>query len=349
MSQPGANPTGQRLTIREIASLSGVSIATVSRVLNDHPDVSPSTREKVLRHVREHAYVTNRSAHSRSGARTGLIGLISPYLSADYFSQIMAGAAEALFARDARLVVCPTYHQPVRETSLLSRLMHGTTDGALLILPSESKEELVVAREQGFPIVVIDPFLEVGDRIPVVSTANLAGARSITEHLIELGHERIGVITGQKDGFASQHRLDGYRLALAKADLPFSSDLIYDHDTEFRFGDGVEGARHLLSLPNPPTAIFALNDAMAVGVLHAARDRGLEVPGDLSVAGFDDVELAQVAIPALTTVRQPLQELGRVAVDLLYRLIDGHSLDETRVELSTELVVRNSTLSPPTS
>ncbi len=349
MSKSREDGTSHRLTIRDIASLSGVSVATVSRVLNDHPDVSPSTREKVLEHIHRQAYTTNRSVRGLSGGRTGLIGLISPYLGGEYFSRIVAGVAEALAPRDARVVVCPTYHEHDREVSLLSRLTQGSTDGVLLILPTLSGGELAAMQEQEFPIVVIDPAQPVpaSTHIPVVSAANLQGAREVTKHLIKgiegRKHERIGVITGQMGSLASQQRLAGYRLALAEEELPFDDGLIFKEDTQFRVKDGRWGAEHLLSLPDPPTAIFAFNDAMAIGVLHEARRCNLGVPEDLAIAGFDNVELARYAIPRITTVEQPLEELGRQAVDLLYRMIEGYPLDGSLVELSTRLVVGGST------
>lgn len=345
MSKAGEDGTRQRLTVRNIASLSGVSVATVSRVLNNHPDVSQDTREKVLRYVPTQAYAGNRSARGLRGGRTGLINVIVPYVGGEYFSRIVAGAAEALTPRGARLIIEPTYHEHARESALLARLMHTSTDGALLILPTVSEAELVSVREHKFPIVVIDPAQPVptGKGIPVVSTANLAGARSVTQHLINKKHERIGVITGQIDMLASQQRLAGYRLALAEEGLLFDADLIFKEDTQFRVKDGQRGASHLLDLPYPPTAIFAFNDAMAIGVLHEARQRKLEVPKDLAIAGFDNVQLAQYAIPRITTVEQPLEELARQAVDLLYRMIEDSPLDDTLVELSTRLIVGNST------
>ncbi len=320
-------------------------------MLNDHPDVSPGTREKVLEHVQRQAYEARRPARGSSGGRTGLIGLAVPYLGGEYFSRIVAGAAEALAPRDARPVVAPTYHERDREVSFLSRLMDGSADGALLILPESSERELASVRSQKFPIVVIDPAQPVPTSIgiPVVSAANLQGAREVTEHLIGgiegRRHERIGVITGQMGSLASKQRLAGYRLALAEAGIPFDDALIFKEDTTFRVRDGRRGADHLLSLPDPPTAIFAFNDAMAVGVLHEARQRQppLLVPKELAIAGFDNVEIARYAIPRITTVEQPLEELGRQAVDLLYRMIGGYPLDGSLVELSTRLVVGGST------
>jgi LacI family transcriptional regulator len=334
-----------RVAIQDIAALAGVSVATVSRVLNGRPDVSPATRERVLRHIREWGYVSNRNARALASGRTGLIGLTVPYVGGHFFAEIVAGAAETLYERDARLVVCPTRHEHEREISLLERLMHGTTDGALLVLPSESPDELETLHQQGYPFVVIDPALPIDDGIPVVAAANWAGARMATEHLIALGHERIGVITGPPTWCASVDRLAGYHSALLAARCPIRPDLVCAGD--FTIASGHRAAHHLLALPDAPTAIFALDDDMAIGVLRAARERAVQVPRDLSVVGFDDVEPALIASPTLTTVRQPLQEMGRVGATLLYRLLDGQPLDATRVELSTRLVVRESTAPPP--
>jgi LacI family transcriptional regulator len=335
-----------RPTIRDIAAWSGVSVATVSRVLNGRPDVAEKTRERVLYHIRAGGYVANRSARSLVGARTGLIGITVPFVQGEYFTQIVSGAMEALYERDARGVVCPTLHQHPREVSLLDRLMHGTTDGAILILPSESETELAHLRQLDYPFVVVDPSLPIADDIPVVAAANVSGAKVATDHLLALGHRRIAAITGPASWCASIDRLAGYYSALAGSGLTPINDLVVESD--FHIEGGYHAARKLLTRADPPTAIFAFNDNMAVGVLRAARELGLTVPGDLSVVGFDDAESASIVTPALTTVRQPLQEMGRVAVSVLYRLIKGQALDVTRIELSTRLVVRDST-GPPSA
>ena len=329
------------MVIRDIAALAGVSVATVSRVLNGRPDVSSATRDVVLQHIRERGYVTSRSARALAGGRTGLIGLTVPYMVDNYFAQILTGATEAAYERDARLVVCPTRFEHDREVSLLTRLMHGTTDGALLILPSETPAELTALQRQGYPFVVVDPATPLDDAIPVVAAANWTGGKTATAHLIALGHRRIGVITGRRNEIASRDRLAGYHSALLAVELAADPALLVESD--FSIDGGWRAARRLLARHQPPTAIFAFNDNMAVGALRAARELGLEVPGRLSVVGFDDVENASLVTPALTTVRQPLQEMGRVATGILYRLIDDQPLDVTRIELSTRLVVRAST------
>lgn len=341
-------PNGEhasRTTIRDIAAHTGVSVATVSRVLNGRPDVSERTRDVVLQYVREQGYSTNRTARGLVAGRTGLIGLALPFVHAAYFGLMVAGAAEALAERDARLVLCLTEHQHDREVTLLDRLMHGTTDGSLLLLPSETSAELLDLRAKGYPFVVIDPMVPLDERLPVVSAAHLHGARVATEHLISLGHRRIGVITGHPDWVASIDRLAGYRTAMASAELPIDPAWIYHGN--WWIESGIAAAHHLLTLPNRPTAVFALNDNMAVGLIQEARRMGLCVPQDLSVVGMDDVEMSSYISPPLTTVRQPLQEMGRVAAGLLWRLIERQRVETTRIELSTRLIVRESTAASP--
>lgn len=334
----------QRATIRDIAQRAGVSIATVSRVLNGRPDVSARTRAHVLKVVQEQRYSSNPNAQALARGRTGLIGVTLPFIYPEYFNRIMSGAAESLYPRDARFVVCPTQHQRDREVSLLRRLMQGSTDGSILIVPSEEPEELTRLREAGYPFVVIDPMHALDESIPVVSAGNWAGARSATDFLLQLGHRSIGIIAGPSSWNTTQGRLAGCHSALQKAGV--SSAAIVHAD--FTIGGGYEAACDLLECPQRPTAILAFNDNMAAGALRAAWERHLLVPQDLSVVGFDDVEIAIAATPQLTTVRQPLEEMGRMGVDLLYRVMDGTPIDATRTELSTRLIVRESTAPPGT-
>ena len=336
--------TSTRATIRDIARYAGVSVATVSRVVNDRPDVSDETREAVARVVREHGFSTNRSARALSVGRTGLVGLTVPFVLGGYFTSILSGATEALHEVEMRAVLCPTLHQHDREVALVERLMRGTTDGAILVLPSESPEELRELRTQGFPFVIVDSRHPLPDDLPVVSAGHLAGARAATDHLLELGHRRIAIITGEPGWFATEERINGYHAALATAGVPPVPELIVRSD--FEIDGGISAAKRLLALAEPPTAIFASNDNMAVGALRVALERGLRVPDDLSIVGFDDADISRIVSPALTTVRQPLEEMGRVAVSLLTRLIDGQKVETLGIELATRLVIRGSTAPP---
>jgi LacI family transcriptional regulator len=237
-------------------------------------------------------------------------------------------------------MLAPTLHEHDREVSLVDRLVRGMTDGAILLLPEESTDELLTLHET-YPFVVVDPREPPPDGIPSVSAMHAAGAKAATEHLLALGHRRIGAIGGVPGWYANEERMIGFRAALA-ADglLPDPALIVY---SDWRIPRGEEAAEELLSRPDPPTAIFGFNDNVAIGALHAAQRRGLRVPEDLSIVGFDDTFQATIVTPRLTTVRQPLAELGRMGVSLLLRLIEGQRLDALRIELATSLVVREST------
>ncbi len=335
------NGRGSRLTIRDIADLAGVSTATVSRVINGHEEVAERTREAVMAVVREHGYSTNRNARGLSAGRTGLVGVTLPQVHHSYFSEILAGAAEALYAHDMRTVICPTEHQHDREVSLLERLMQGTTDGAVLILPEESNDELAALHDHGYRFVIVDPLTHLDERVPTVSAAHSSGASEAVDHLLALGHRRIAAITGPKGWVATEERLRGYRASLAAAGLMPDPEL--ELPSDFLVEGGIRAAQSLLDLPEPPTAIFAFNDPLAIGAMRAARMRGISVPEQLSIVGFDDTFEASIVTPALTTVRQPLAEMGRMAVNLLIRLLQNERIEALHVELATKLTVREST------
>ena len=336
--------TAQRLNIRQIADLAGVSIATVSRVLNGRGDVSEETRELVSRVIRENGYTANRSARGLSAGRTGLVGVLVPLVFPAYFSGILAGAAEALSERDFQIVLSPTGGEHEREVSIVDRL-HGLTDGALIILPEESSEELERLLDSGFRFVVLDPLMPLEERIPSVSAAHTSGADQAMKHLLDLGHRRVGQITGPRGWVATEDRRRGYRAALAAAGI--LPDPTLEQEAEPEIDPGRAAAEQLLDLPERPTAIFAFNDNIAIGAIQAARARGIRVPEELSIVGFDDIEHAPIVTPALTTVRQPLAEMGRTAVSLLMRLLEGQRFETLHVELATRLVVRDSTAPPP--
>jgi LacI family transcriptional regulator len=334
----------QRLTIRQIADLAGVSIATVSRVLNGRGDVSDETRKAVSRVIRENGYTANRSARGLAAQRTGLVGLLVPLVYPAYFSGILAGAAEALGELDMQIVLSPTGGEHDREVSGLDRL-HGVTDGALMINPEESSDELERLLDGGYRFVVVDPLMPLPERIPSVSAAHASGAHQAMRHLLDLGHRRIALIAGPQGWVATEDRRRGYHSALAAAGI--LPDRALEVGAIPEIDPGREAAEHLLDLSEPPTAVFAFNDNIAIGAIQAARARGLRVPEDLSVVGFDDVEGATIVTPALTTVRQPLAEMGRTAVSLLNRLLERQRFETLHTELGTRLVIRDSTAPPP--
>jgi LacI family transcriptional regulator len=279
---------------------------------------------------------------ARSGGR--LLDVVVPVLYDLYFSAILAGAAEAAYEHEVRLVLSPTMHEHAREVSLLDRLMQGVTEGALIVLPEESSVELEAALSHSRPFVVVDPLLPLDVRIPCVSADHRSGADQAMAHLLTLGHRRIGAITGPPGWAATEDRRSGYHDALAAADI--DADPTLEVASDFEFAPGIAAAAALLDVPEPPTAIFAFNDALALGALFAAHQRGIRVPEDVSIVGFDDIKYATIVWPPLTTVRQPLAEIGRTGVNLLIRLIERSRPQSVRIELPVRLVARGSTAPP---
>lgn len=338
------DPSDRPLTMAEVAAAAGVSVPTVSKVINQRSDVAPSTRERVQRVLSERGYVVNRAGRSLRQGTSRQIDVISQDLDSYYAFQILRGIQDALLATDVRAVLASTHDHRQRELQWIQRLADGSTDGAILILADRTSLHLQELRRRAIPFVVVDPAGELGPDDLSVTSTNWSGAKTATEHLLSFGHRRIAAIFGPPDISATQARLGGYRAALVEAGLPVDASLI-------RYGDWqAEGAtietRELLALSEPPTAIFAGNDNQALGVYRTLWQHGLRVPDDMSVVGFDDLPYAALVTPTLTTVRQPLLEMGRVVTTMLLRLMAGEQVDSVRVELATRLIARESCAAP---
>jgi LacI family transcriptional regulator len=330
---------GQRVTVRDLAAETGVSIATVSRVLNNQANVAPYTRELVQRAVERLSAQARGRGTFPAPVAPGAVYLRCPYLLTDYFGLIVSSIAETL-ELDGRPLVLNAGEAAQRAAVLPTLASRPGISGAIIVLPPESSEQLLDLRAREFPFVVVDPRAPMPRDIAAVSAAHLAGARSITRHLVGLGHRRIGVLAGPHNWLASDGRLAGHTSALADVGVLPDPGLVRSGEPTTQFG--YHAAGELLDLPHRPTALVGFNDKVAIGALAAAAQRGLRVPEELSVTGFDDIDLAQASRPQLTTVRQPLQEMGRLAVSLLIRLMERQRLDALHVELATELVVRDS-------
>ncbi|MEP7054637.1 MAG: LacI family DNA-binding transcriptional regulator [Actinomycetota bacterium] len=337
---------GQRATVRDIAHETGVSIATVSRVLNNRANVAPATRALVDDAVRRRgAHAPSARSRSPRDARGGAVFVRCPYVLTDYFGIIVSSIAETL-ARRGRCVILDA-GEASQGTSVLDAIRTAPdVSGAILVLPPEPDADLVALQRKAIPLVVVDPRTTLPRDIASVSAAHFAGARALSSHLVELGHRRIGVIGGPESWLASGDRLAGHAAALAAAGVLPSPDLVrHVHATS---EDGYAAAGEFLDMRDRPTALVAFNDKVAVGALRAAAERGLRVPADLSITGFDDIDLSEATSPMLTTVRQPLQEMGRMAVSVFMRIIEHHAHEALHIELATELVVRGSTGPVPT-
>jgi LacI family transcriptional regulator len=330
---------GRRVTIAEIAAEAGVSVPTVSRVLNGRTDVAAGTRERVENLLSAHGYVRRASRQRPGGA--ALIDLVFNDIDSPWAVELLRGVEESTHAAGVGMVVSAVHKRPASTRQWLQNLRARTSDGVIFVLagPGPASTEL---QRLGVPVVIVDPAGNASADTPTIGATNYAGGRNATEHLIKLGHRRIGLIAGPRDLLCSRARLDGYRAALDEAGI--GDELIVQGD--FTHKSGFAGLGRLLDEPGRPTAVFAASDTMALGAYEAARQRGLRIPDDLSIVGFDDLPESRWASPPLTTVRQPLVEMGALAARTLLRLARGESIDVPRVELVTELVVRDSTAPP---
>jgi DNA-binding LacI/PurR family transcriptional regulator len=325
-----------RTTLTGIAAEAGVSVSTVSKVLNGRTDVADGTRDRVGRMLRSNGY------RVASGLPFGVVDLLIGCLQGPWAEELIRGAAEA--AREAdQSVVVTTVETDADFGHWLGRAAERGTGGVLSVLHLPAPPERRRLGSAGIPLVVIDPPAEPGTGIRSVGTTNWQGGMTATRHLAELGHRRIAAIGGPERFWSANARLDGYRTALLRSGLPVDEALV--GRDEFSVAGGRSQASRLLDLPEPPTAIVAGNDNQAFGVLQALGERGLRAPGDLSVVGFDDV-LATWATPPLTTVRQPLAAMAAAGFRMLRMGADGSLAQPEHVELATTLVIRNSTAPP---
>jgi LacI family transcriptional regulator len=335
-----SNQLPRAVTIAAIAEEAGVSVPTVSRVLNGRSDVAPGTRERVERLLRESGY--RKRGGRAEGA--GLIDLVFNDLDSPWAVEIIRGVEEAAHVAGVGTVVSAIHRQAGSTRQWLSNVRARASDGAVLVTTSLDPLLHAELRSLRVPAVVIDPAGVPDLDVPTIGSNNWAGGVSATQHLVGLGHRRIAHVSGRPTLWCSRARLDGYRAELQAAGLPPDADLVVEGD--FDFESGFRAGRRLLDLPEPPTAVFAGSDQMALGVIEALRRARLSVPEDVSVVGFDDLPLVRWTSPPLTTVGQPLVAMGGLAVHTVLRLVRGERLESTRVELATKLVVRDSTAPP---
>ncbi|GAB3879535.1 LacI family DNA-binding transcriptional regulator [Microbispora bryophytorum] len=331
-------PSRRRATLATVAASAGVSVATVSKVLNGRSDVAPETRSLVLSLLEQHDYVAPPQRRGEVAPDT-----IEVEFDADlnaYSTEIVQGAVQAGADLDVAVVV--SIRRNADRTAGWARELVAAGRRALVAVTGElTSGQLAALSRARLPLVVIDPLNLPRTRVTSVGSTNFAGGLAATQHLLGLGHRRVAYLGGPATATCNQARLHGYRAAMEAGDASVLPG--YVRTGHFHYHDGMAGGTALLDLPEAPSAIFAGCDDIALGVLEAARARGLRVPEDLSIVGFDDTQIARMASPPLTTVRQPLREMGAVAVRTALRLSAGEQVESHHVELATELVVRGST------
>jgi LacI family transcriptional regulator len=337
-----SNPSKKKygVTIKDVARASGVSYATVSRVLNGYEFVKEATRQRVMEALEDLGYVANLHARSLVGGRTQIIGLLVPNLDNGYVGTITQGIDKELARTNYDLMLYTSHSHPSKESFYVSTIANGLTDGLLLVAPLAPTTYLEALREQNFPYVLIDQ-ADSTENSNVVEATNWQGAYEATRYLNQLGHTRIAFITGLLAVRSAVDRLQGYKVALADCGIPVLEELIIEGT--YQQQTGYENAKRLLQSPQLlPTAIFAANDLSAFGAMDAARECGLRIPDDISIIGFDDIPKASYVYPRLTTVRQPLEQMGQVAVKMLLERIEDQSRPPKKVALATQLIIRDS-------
>jgi len=326
-------------TIKQVAAQAGVSSATVSHVINGTRYVSDAVKEQVQRAMQELGYRPNALAQSLRSGQTHTLGMILPDSANPFFAEIGHSIEMAAFEAGYSVILCNTENDFEKESLYMDVLTDKQVDGVIFVSTGERGDSLKHLLELKVPTVVMDrdfPGLE----LDVVLAYSLQGGVLATQHLISLGHKRIGCLAGPSSINPSSQRLAGYKQALQAADLLIEPELIMNGD--FHPESGWELGRALLSQPNPPTAIFACNDLMAIGVLRAATELGLRVPDDLALVGYDDIELASYTNPPLTTIKQPKVEMGSVTLSFLLGRIADKRLAPQRALLPVSLVIRGS-------
>lgn len=331
------------VTIFDVAEAAGVSYSTVSRVANGYQFVKPATREKVEAAMAELGYVANLKARSLAGGRSQLYGLLVYDFQTSYLIEIVRGIDDEMAKLEYEMILSTTHHHKQKESQHVQKLSQGMVDGLLIVLPNNLNAYVEDLNKQNVPFVLIDP-IDKMERINSVQTTNYQGMYDATSYLIELGHQKIGFITGQMETILAVERLEGFKSALNDNNLTPHPDWIIAGD--FQQESGYTAGKQLLSGKTRPTAVLSSNDVMAFGAMTAFQEAGLEVPHDISLIGFDDIPEANYSRPKLTTVRQPLQEMGRTAARLLAELIEKPETETRSIKLPTKLIIRDSTAPP---
>ena len=327
-------------TIREVAESAGVSYATVSHVINNTRLVSQETRQRVLAAMDALNYHPNALARSLRQGKTNTLGLVLPDSANPFFAEISRSIEDEAFKKGYSVFLCNTELDTQRELFYVDVLSKKQVDGIVFVAAGAQADSLEFLVGRNMPVVMIDrdvPNVE----IDAVLTDNQLGGYLATRHLLELGHQHIACISGPSSITPSAERMIGYRKALEEAGLLYDESLILRGD--YHAQSGMEITHSILKMKPRPTAIFALNDLMALGALRAATEAGCSVPGDLAVVGYDDLEIARFANPPLTTIAQPKKEIGAQAIKLLVDRISQKGRSPSRLVLPPELIVRRST------
>jgi LacI family transcriptional regulator, xylobiose transport system transcriptional regulator len=336
---PAADRRGEPITFARIAQLAGVSVPTVSKVVNGRADVAAETRARVEAVIRRHGVLRQK----RQAYTAAEVELVFHELEGAYAIQVIQGV-ERVVREQGMALVLSQLSALVPGRGWIESVLARRPTGVIMVFSGLTDAQHQQLRARRIPLVIVDPTGEPQHPVPSVGASNWSGGLTATRHLLDLGHRRIATITGALQVLSGRARLDGYRAAMDMAGIPVDPALVREGD--FHVEDGLVHGRALLGLPDPPTAILTGNDVQAFGVYQAASEAGLRVPDDLSVVGFDDLPMTQWTSPPLTTIHQPLADMAETAATMVLTLARELPLSPTRVELATRLVIRSSTAPP---
>ena len=327
-------------TIQDVAKLAGVSVATVSRVLNNSSSVTQDTKEIVMGAIKQLNYQPNLLGRNLRRMETRMILVLLPNISNPFYARVVKGIEDVGHKNGYGVMLCNTDSDKYREKKYLELLKNRLSDGVIFMEPELSREDM---NELGkmFPVVQCSEYKE-GAGVPYVSIDNRAAARIAVNHLISLGHRRIGLITCENNVLSTKLREDGYKLALQEGGIEFDPQLVGYGD--YGFKSGLRAAKQLINSPDRPTALFVISDIMAIGAMSAIKQAGLRVPEDIAIMGFDNISYSTMCDPQLSTISQPKYDLGCTAMNLLLKIIKGSLKDNTNIILEHELKIRGSTV-----
>ena len=333
----------KRPTIKDVAEKAGVSIATVSKVINEIPGhYKPETKEKIVKAIESLNYQPNLVARSLRSSKTHTVDFMVPELQ-PFFAEILKGVQSVARKKGYSIVLCDTDYDPRQEAAYVDSLLKRRIDGGIFTSGMIQSEHILKLKEQGIPIVLIEKFIKDPD-IPGVLINNISAARKAVTYLIELGYRDIGFISAPVAMLPFKDRFEGYKRALHENMIPYNSSNVHIKDNIGResLRDGYQLMERIIRQGNYPRAFFIVSDTLAIGAMKAIRDSGRKVPDDIAIVGFDDIEMASFCEPSLTTMVQPKYQMGVKGMELLVKVMNGVNLRNKEIELEVELVVRES-------
>ncbi|MCF6094897.1 catabolite control protein A [Microaerobacter geothermalis] len=329
------------VTIYDVAREAGVSMATVSRVVNGNPNVKPSTRKKVLAVIERLGYRPNAVARGLASKKTTTVGVVIPDISSAFFAEMARGIEDIANMYHYNIILCNSDLNHDKEIILINTLLEKQVDGLLFMGREVTDEHMHIFSTSSVP-VVLSATMDKSNQIPSVNIDQRQAAYDATKYFLSRGHQKIAMISGPlEDALGGKSRFEGYQKALEEDGLILNDDYVRIGD--YRYESGVEAMEYFIRLEEPPTAVFAVSDEMAVGAIHTIQDHGLHVPNDIEVMGFDNIRLASMVRPLLTTVAQPMYDIGAVSMRLLTKLINHENVEDPVVILPHRIEERDST------